>query len=747
MPRLRRTAHRPETLPLHRTRAIPSQARSIAEAVIIKDEDLFLVSERDGSVPLGGQHGFGLYYHDCRYLNGYDLCLAGESPDQLVASAGRGSSAIFELTNSELHIAPRKVLPAQTIGIKSERVMDGRNAVLEERLTFTNFSLEAIEIPLRFRFQSAFEDIFTVRGLVGATAGRMRRPWWDAGALCFLYEGRDGVHRSLVVHFTPRPQRMRGVTAEFRLRLQPDQPEELRLAFVVSESDKLREVQRRAHAHPELHALRSSQLRRADRWVERHTSIHTSSVTLNRAIERSLLDLHMLRNTLDGRQYFAAGTPWFATLFGRDSLITAMETLAFDPSISEQTLRLLAELQGTRRDEWRDEEPGKIAHELRVGELARLGRIPHTPYYGTVDATPLFLMLLAEHACWSGDLRLFRSLRGNVDRALRWIDSGMAEDGYLRYQRESKKGLSNQGWKDSGDAIVNADGTLARPPIALVEVQGYVYAAKRAIAEMFARDGDVTRAAQLRAQAQGLRRRFNRDFWVGKNGIYAMALGGGNRKAAVVSSNPGHALWTGIADHAKARRTAERLLRDDMFSGWGVRTLSARERRYNPIGYHVGTVWPHDNAILAAGLRRYGFLEAARQLFTAMLEAASFFPDFRLPEAFSGLSRAEYGVPVRYPVACHPQAWAAGTLPYMLQTALGLQANAFERKLVVMQPVLPQNVRWAEVRNLRIGRGRVDLRFKQQDGGGVTVEVLHCPPEIQVLVKESAPSKAEKRVA
>ncbi|MGH7928338.1 MAG: amylo-alpha-1,6-glucosidase, partial [Candidatus Binatia bacterium] len=348
-----------------------------------------------------------------------------------------------------------------------------------------------------------------------------------------------------------------------------------------------------------------------------------------------------------------------------------------DRVFAEQTLRLLAKYQGKEQDSWRDEEPGKILHELRVGELANLNEIPHTPYYGTVDATLLFLILLGRHAEWAGDLALFSALDENIEEALRWIDRyGDANgDGYVEYYRKSQKGLANQGWKDSGDAIVNHDGSLAKPPISLVEVQGYLYLAKTSIAELFRRAGKADRADVLDNQARDLRLRFNKDFWLPEKNIYALALQNGGNPVSVVSSNAAHALWSGIADKEKARKIAERIMQDDMFSGWGVRTLATSELRYNPVGYHVGSVWPHDNSMIGTGLRRYGFDEPALRIFEGLVEAAMHL-DHSLPELFSGFSRADYGEPVRYPVACHPQAWAAVAIPYLLGNLLGLVPQA-----------------------------------------------------------------------
>jgi glycogen debranching enzyme len=478
-------------------------------------------------------------------------------------------------------------------------------------------------------------------------------------------------------------------------------------------------------------SLRSS----SEAWLRQETEITSDSLLLNHVMDRSMRDLGMLRSNLGQASYFAAGVPWFVALFGRDSIITALQTLAYNPRIAEQTIRLLANFQGRLVNEWREEEPGKILHEIRMGEMARLGEVPHTPYYGTVDATPLFLILIGEHARWRGSLALFNELKANVEAALDWIAryGDHDSDGYVEYFCKTEKGLSNQGWKDSGDAIVNTDGSLAAPPIALVEVQAYVYRAKRGIAELFRRSGDEERARRLDDEADDLRHKFNRDFWV-EAGWYALALQKDKRPVEVLSSNAGHALWAGVADGEKARRTAASLMTDEMFTGWGVRTLSSGEVYYNPLGYHLGTVWPHDNSIVAAGFKRYGCEREALRVFVGLLQAAIHFDGRRLPELFGGFHRDDYGVPVPYPVACQPQAWAAGTVPYLLTTLLGLEPEGFENRLRVVRPVLPEFINHVEIRRLGIGEALADLRFERA-GEGIEVKVLKVDGTLDLVVE------------
>jgi len=721
------------------TQGKPSVTRSIAEAVVIKDGDLFFLSEPDARVPLDRRHGLGLYHHDCRFLNGYELWLAGTFPNLLISSGAEGFRAIFEFSNPDIPLGGGRVIPAQEVGIAWERIADGKRLALHDRISFHNYGLQAIELPVTLAFRAEFEDVFVVRGLLSERPGEIRPPEWRDGVLRFRYDGADGVHRSTTVAFSPQPERTEATMAHFQLRVGPGEESALLVSLCVAESTAPEEVERPRPGAPDLARLGRVLRRGADRASARKPMVRSDSLLLNRVLERSFRDLHMLRSRWEDRSYFSAGLPWFGTLFGRDTIITALETLAYSPDVAPETLRVLAAHQGTATNDWRDEEPGKILHELRVGEFARMGEIPHTPYYGTVDATPLFLILLGRHAAWTGELDLFHELKENVERALEWMRAARNEDGYIAYRSGSEKGLVNQGWKDSGDAIVNADGSLAEPPIALVEVQGYAYLAQRLVADLFRRSGDAGRAERLEREAAVLMARFNRDFWMEQEGTYALARQAGGRQAAVVSSNPGHALWAGIADREKARRTAERLMAPDMFSGWGVRTLSSREKRYNPIGYHLGTVWPHDNAILAAGLRRYGFDREALRIFSGIVRAVMDFEHYRLPELFAGFGEGEFPAPVRYPVACHPQAWAAGSIPYLLETLLGLVPEAFERRLRIVRPQLPDFVDRLRIDGLRVGGARVSLRF-ERTRDGVGVQVLDRTGDLDVVVE---PASAE----
>jgi len=644
--------------------------------------------------------------------------------------------AKLQFTNPTINGIDGKAIPKQKLAIRSLRMIEGDPPALYERLIVQNFANNPVEFLLSLNFRSRFEDVLAIRG-TAQDPGQMYAPVWNHDFVQLLYEGRDGWHRSLTIHLDPPPDFTDATVASFRITLAPRALKTLHVSVTPNISQfRATPVIMSSGAQHFSHMMTKVTEAPAG-WLRSITRVHSTSVLLDKVLTRSLLDLHLLQMKIDNMTFYAAGTPWFTTLFGRDSLISAMQTLAFDPIPAEQTLRLLAKYQGRQHDDWRDEEPGKILHEIRTGELAHLGLVPHTPYYGSIDATLLFLILIARHAAWTGTLVLFTELHDAVERALEWVASyeQRHEKGYVAYRSRSQ--LENHGWKDSGDAIVDTDGSLAVPPIALVEVQGYVYEAKRLIAGLYARQGNAARARQLTAEAALSRERFNHGFWMEKIGFFALAIQGDGRPVMAVTSNPGQALWSGIVDADKARPTVARLMGSDMFSGWGIRTLSDRERAYDPLGYHVGTVWPHDNSLIAAGFRRYGFDDAADTIFTALFDAALSFKDYRLPELFAGTSRAEYEMPVSYPAANPPQAWAAGAMPYLLETLLGLVPEGLERRLRVVRPMLPDFVDELEVRGLRVGAAKTDLRFTRQTKGETDVEVLTIEGQLDIQVEST----------
>lgn len=722
-----------------------STVRSISDAVVIKDGEPFFLCPPDGQIPADGDHGYGLYQHDTRFLSGYEVRIHDVVPDSLAATAAAGTTAVLELTNPAIHLENGRTIGKARLEVRWTRALDGAKGELRDTVEIRNHDSDDVGLNIRIALAAGFQDIFEIRGLIAPSRSTRHEPSWDGNALRFEYDGRDGVTRTLTATFDRNPASRQAAGATLELHVPGRDVASFTITFrmvedvqpgaaPIEQRSPARSRQRDPRAGPSVDGRPA--VTGDGRW---RTSVTSSSLLLDAVLARSFDDLDLLRGELDGLQYYAAGLPWFTTLFGRDSLIAAYQTLAFDSATAADTLRLLAGRQGTKVDEWRDEQPGKILHELRIGELARLDEIPQTPYYGSVDSTPLFLIVLAEHAAWTGTLDLFHELGDNVDRALEWIDRyGDADgDGYVEYLSTSKGGLANQGWKDSGDGIVDASGAIAEPPIMLAEVQGYVYLAWRLIADLFERDGNRDRATRLRDRAKALRTSFERDFWSADLGSYAMALEKDHKQLAVMSSNAGQVLLSGIASSEHAAAVADRLLARDMFNGWGVRTLSSEAAAYNPIGYHLGTVWPHDNSLIAVGLRNYRLDEDVARIMTALVEAAADFEHARLPECFAGIERAAFEIPVRYPVACHPQAWAAGSIPHLLGVTLGLRPEALDGRLRIIRPHLPEFIRELEVRGLAVGEAEIDLDVHRADGR-TEVVVRDVRGRLDVEVEDAA---------
>jgi glycogen debranching enzyme len=448
-------------------------------------------------------------------------------------------------------------------------------------------------------------------------------------------------------------------------------------------------------------------------WETGSTKITTDNELFNSVLERGQRDIRQLLTESSLGTTMAAGVPWFVAPFGRDSLITCMQTMMLNTSPSYDTLKMFSDLQGTVIDGWRDEEPGKIMHEIRHGELASLNEIPHTPYYGTADATPLFIILAVQLFKWTGDSEFISVIMNNLELAANWIDEYGDADGdlFVEYKRKSARGLIHQGWKDSAGSVVHKDASLADPPIALSEVQGYAYLAKKGLADIYDFMGFPEKAIAMRAGAEALKERFNEAFWMEEDNCYALALDKEKQQVATVTSNSGQCLFGEIADAKRAKKLAHRLMQPDMFSGWGIRTLSKTAEAYNPMQYHCGTIWPHDNSLIAWGLKKYGFVHESNRIATALFDAALTFTDYRLPELFCGFSRRMPHPPVGYPVSCSPQAWAAGSMFLLLQNMLGLEPDAPKGVFKITEPTLPRWLNTVRVENLRAGQGSVDIMF------------------------------------
>jgi glycogen debranching enzyme len=697
--------------PVERRGAPPIPAEAREELLVLKDGELFLCTRPDGDVAPARVSGEGFYAHDTRHLSELRLEVGGARPVALSHTAFE-DRAVLDATNAKLRGDSRPPVPQLSLSITRElTVASGR---LYVAIRVRNFLREPVVTWVSLALAADFADMFEVRGSPRRAArGHALAPKQTQRGLTLAYMGEDGAFRETVIELDPIPDHLElvadGGIARWEIALEPGTPAEILATAEPSIGGRRRPRRRLATAAGELHDAET-------RWRSRCTSIETDNEHFNEVITKSAQDLRALIMPAPGGRILAAGIPWYVAPFGRDALITAGEALVLNPDLARDALAVLAKLQASEDDAWRDAEPGKILHELRVGELAGAGLVPHTPYYGTVDATPLFLMRAAEHYAWTGDLHAMRVLRPALDRAIAWIDryGDRDGDGFIEYERRSDGGLRNQGWKDSEDAIVHADGTLAEGPIALVEVQGYVYAAKRTIAEVYDALGLAEVAGRLRGEAETLRGAFNDAFWNPQEGTYALALDGAKRQVASVTSNPGHCLYCGIVDPKKADAVVERLLAPDMFCGWGVRTLSSLCPAYNPMSYHNGSVWPHDNAIVAAGCKRYGHHEAVLRIADCLFDVAASARDWRLPELYCGFERSERGAVVAYPVACIPQAWAAASPFLILQAMLGISANAPMRALTIERPALPDWLGSIRLARLRVGGASVTLDFQRE---------------------------------
>jgi glycogen debranching enzyme len=723
----------------------------------LKDDDLFLLTDTLGNVLSGCAEddrsaSMGLFCNDTRFLNRLELQIEGRSPILLSSTADKGFVLSALCANPSLGDRIR----AESIGIKRELVLNGG---LFEEIAVTNYSTAPITFELTISFDADFLDLFQIRGFHREKRGQLLRQLppntlpvnpspettppilnpsdsdLDSFApsetaelaampaaliapaapqeLSLAYKGLDGSLMESRISFVNRlPDEIRGGTAIWKLELQSHETQTLgyRLQMLINGRSPST-----VSAPMTLAQAKAAELMEEQTWWRQVTQIRSDKNTFNQIIERAEQDVYLLRQSFTQGKALSAGVPWFSTLFGRDSIIAASQTLMLDPQIARETLKILAYYQGKTEDEWRDEQPGKILHEIRFGEMARCQEIPHTPYYGTVDATPLWLMLYAEYFAWTADHETLDSLWGNALAAMDWIDRTMRETTYLSYFRKSKRGLDNQGWKDSGDCIVNRRGHLAEGAIALCEVQGYVYAAKVRLAQLARMKKRIDLADRWEEEARDLKYRFNRDFWMEDQDYCALALDGEGKPVDSITSNPGHCLNLGIFTPEKAYSVAERLRAPDMFNGWGIRTLSSLSPAYNPMGYHIGSVWPHDNAMTAIGLRSLGLIDQALEVAQGILDMTRYQPYHRPPELFCGFERAEGSDPVQYPVACTPQAWATGSVFQLLQMMVNLVPDATSNTLRIIDPALPPTINHLSLQNLRVGPTLLDLEFERSN--------------------------------
>jgi glycogen debranching enzyme len=692
----------------------------------LKHDDTFVVLDSHGDIGASAGGPDGLFNADTRYLARLELVLDEVQPLLLGSNLRDDNSALtVDLTNPDVYRGGRIVVQKDMLHIV--RTIFLWRGTAYQRIGIQNHGEGVATFNLNLLFDNDFADLFEVRGERRPRRGTCSSKLDGPAGVSLDYRGLDGRSRTTTLHFDPRPTRLTVNAATWHFELAPQQSTALFVAVSCNKSTPHQKT-------PFFRGLLAHR-REMRRSTAGAASVETSNNIFNEVLCQAMADLNMLMTETPQGRYPYAGIPWYSTTFGRDGLITALQMLWVDPRIARGVLKRLAAFQATNVDPLSDAEPGKILHEMRGGEMAALREVPFAQYYGSVDATPLFVLLAGLYVERTGDDETLAELWPSIEAALRWIDGAgdPDRDGFVEYQRASEQGLANQGWKDSYDAIFHADGRLAEGYIALAEVQGYVFAGKMLAARCALRLGLDEKAGQLATEAQALAARFEQAFWCEELGTYALALDGAKQQCKVRTSNAGQLLFTGITHEDRARKVAADLMRPHFFTGWGIRTVARGEARYNPMSYHDGSIWPHDNALIALGLARYGLKHSVEQLFKGLFDAASYMDLRRLPELFCGFQREKRRGPTLYPVACAPQAWASATPFTLLEAALGLEFDAQRGEIRLRNPRLPAFLNEVVLRDLQLGPSSVDLRLRRH-GEEVSLEVLRTRGQIQVSI-------------
>ena len=770
------------------TSEMPSDAWSCVvserpiSTVTLKDNDLFLVTDTLGNISGAGcrldsiESSMGLFCKDTRFLSRLELQIDGRSPIVFSSTARQGFAMSVLCANPQINpqigapidsqlsppsdgqnglVIGTKVdlsnslsegyIPAETIGIFRNIIIKGG---LFEEIQVTNHNTKPVDFAISLSFDADYADLFEVRGVVRKDRGKFLQslPYLteknavadsrQKAEILLAYQGLDGTLMESRIQFNSRqPNEVNNGTALWHIHLNPGASVTLGYRVHLFTNNQLTST---VSAPLSFDQAKAEELLEEHQWRQQITHIQTDNKYLNQVIDKAVQDVYLLRQTFEGSRFLSAGVPWFSTLFGRDSLIAASQTLVLDPLIAKETLIILARYQGQVEDEWRDEQPGKILHEIRLGEMARCQEVPHTPYYGTVDATPLWLMLYAEYFAWTEDRETLDQLWDSALAAMDWIDRSCQATGYLSYSRKSSKGLANQGWKDSENCIVDSQGKLAQGSIALCEVQAYVYAAKIRMSELAEKKGLINLANQWQAQAMELKTRFNQDFWLSDQEYCALALDGSGKPVDSITSNAGQCLNLGILDADKALKVASRLKARDMFTGWGIRTLSSLSPAYNPMGYHIGSVWPHDSSLIACGLRSINLVDQSLRVAQGLIEMTLSQPYQRPPELFCGYENDGFSTPVQYPVACSPQAWASGTIFQLITMMVNLVPNAPSKQLRIIDPALINSIGRLSIKNLRIGNTLLDLQFEKsgdRSGDTIACRVVKKQGNLRVIIE------------
>lgn len=699
---------------------------------IIKRGPVVLATHEDGSMDTSSAASQGLFLSDTRFLSRFQICLNGEEPVLL----GSTEEALFQASYLQT-CGQLSDVPARGLGVLQ------RNSIEEEciriEIDIVNWALKAVEIELGIEVGSDFFDSFEARGVKRLKRGVTKPVQATNDSVKLEYVGLDDVTRTTLITVDPPMDRFEDNRIHFPIELDVGERKSVVLDLKLTENVPQRD---NLQATPVVNGGAKPL------WFDRCTTVATSNATLNAIIQRSIDDLETLMLDFGDIWVPAAGLPRFSVPFGRDSILTALETLVWNSHFAHDTLRFLAQRQGKEENPWNYEQPGKIMHEMHTGELARLKEVPFGLFYGSVDSTPLFLVLGAEYMRWTNDMDLYHELESNFDAAWKWIDEygDIDGSGYVQYQAHTPPkvssdaltvGLFNQGWKDSATAVMYSDGTMCTDhPVSLAEVQGDLYRAltlwSGVFAAMPASEGKGERAKDLARRAEKLRKQFNDEFWMPEKNYFAMALDGHHRQVDSITSNPAECLWARLIDDDKAGPMVETLMAEAMFSTWGIRTMARTEKAYNPLSYHDGSVWPFENGLIATGLKKYGFVKETQDIFDALLDASLFFEYRRWPEVYTGVSRQTGGVLARQPDASRPQAWSSGLIFLLMQNVLGIASNPFSCR-VDLTPALPSFLDEVAIENMTIANGRLSLRLKREDGS-VLMDIMHNPDDLDIVV-------------
>lgn len=693
--------------------------------IVLKHGSHFLILDAAAQIPDCNTLGYGYYRNDTRHISTWELSLDDVPLSLLSNRVDEGYKGYFLYTNP------------QTEGVPQQKITVLRQVVLSdllwERIKLENFQNEDVEFTLKMKFQSDFADMFEVRGLNRPARGQRMLPVEspDHSKLYLAYRGVDNLLLETEIEFLDiRPDLIQDGEIHFKMQIPAHRTKTFELKVSTKWGGNLV-----THSEEEKNytSARTIADKHCAQWSQDITSITTDNDLFDVSMQRSLRDIYILRQPTPKGYGLGAGVPWYCAVFGRDTAITAMQMLPFAPNLAKECIEILARYQGQVSNDFTAERPGKIMHELRLGELARSKQIPHSPYYGTVDATQLWLLLLCEYIHWTGNLDFARELWPAVKLAVQYLDA-TTDGGYITYRRLSDEGLENQGWKDSGDSVMHLDGRLAEPPIAICEAQGYLYSARLEVSRLAELLGHKTFSKRLQTQAEELKNMFQRDFWMDKQNYIALALDAQGNKVESITSNPGHLLFTEILDEQKANLVADRLMTEELHTGWGIRTLSSFSVSYNPISYHNGSIWPHDNVIIADGFRKIGRIADAHQLMKELFDVAQNQQHFRLPELLCGFVRQEATGPISYPVSCSPQAWAAGSIFQLLKTCINMKPDASNKRICIIEPALPEWLENVTVKGLRVGSATIDLNLLGNKGA-TFCQVTRKSGDLRVIVE------------